>query len=257
MSGRSTSTVRGPIWLVGAAALALGAATIWWLARGPGAAERAAEEASRAIAKTADPMAFVAERKGKADPRAVKELIDAYGKWADRPDALDARKEVIATLLAHDNVKIALEAVLAAVDADQTPRGQDPVWPYLVQSLSKTWDAMTIKLGLDRLQLETRAKPRDLMLASLTAMTSGNGVAKLTDQQRAAMASDLIDLYPHLTPEQRPDVDQALGQLAGNDVVEIMSGRGIAPGAHLKAADDAQAALQAAMKTLPHAGAGH
>jgi hypothetical protein len=255
MSARSGSTVRGPIWLLGAAALALGAATIWWFARGPGSASERAAEASRAVAQTPDPMGYVVERRGKTDPRAVKELVDAYGQWADRPDAIEARKEAITTLLAQPNVKLAVESVMAAVEEDQTPRLQDPLWPHLVQSVSKVWDAVTIKFGLDRLALETRAKPKDLMLASLAAMTDGNGVAKLTDQQRMTMAADLIDAYPTLTPEQKPEVEQALGQLAGNDVVEIMAGRGIGPGAHLKAADDAQRALEAAMKTLPHGAA--
>jgi malate/lactate dehydrogenase len=44
------------------------------------------------------------------------------------------------------------------------------------------------------------------------------------------LASDLIDLYPNLSADQRPTVDRGLAALAGSDVVEIMAGRGLSEG---------------------------
>jgi hypothetical protein len=224
----------------------LGAAAIWWAARGPRSAHDGADDEAE-VAKLPDPMAYVRARAGRADVETVKELIGAYGKWSPREDALEARKAVIDGLLKHPDVRVGVEAVLTAVEADQTPRALDPMWPYLVQSLASVWDAVTFKFGRDLVQIESRAKPKDVLLSSLASMAETAGNKKLTDSQRTELASDLIDMYPTLKPEQKPEVDKALAALAGTDVVDILAGKGLAPGStDLKAAAAQQRELQAA-----------
>jgi len=250
MPGRSRSRKFRLAWLVPAAVL--GAGAIWWLARGPRSTRHddADSDSARAVARTLDPAGYVAARAGRDDPEAVKELVDAYGKWTDRADALEARKLAVKTMLAHPNIKVGVEAVLAAVDSDQTPRALDPMWPYLVQSVAATWDAMTFSFGRDLVQMETRAKPHDLLLSSLTSLAETTASAKLTDPQRYALATDLIDMYPTLKPEQKPEVDRALAALAGTDVVDILGGRGLGPASHLHAAVEAQQAMNQARGAL-------
>jgi hypothetical protein len=187
-------------------------------------------------------MARVARLAGRQDPGAVSELVDLYGKLAGSPDALDARKLAIKTLLAQPDMRVGLAAVLAAVAADQTPRSQDPMWPFLVREVASLWDTVTLEHGRDLVMIEERPKPRDVLLESLAEVPPG----KLSDGQRAKLAADLIDLYPRLGADQRPAVDRALAALGSSDLVEILGRRGLAEDTYLKAAIEERRAQQAA-----------
>jgi len=219
---RSRGGFLRPFWLV-TIVVALGASALGWrIGRGPrGDRDRAAD----AVAKAADPATFVSERAGKTDPETVKELVHAYETWAPRPDTLEARQGALKALLAQPSVKVALESVMSAVDADPTPREMDPMWPDLVKGVASLWDAVTFIFGRDQIYLETRAKPHDLMVASM-AEVAQSGISRLTADQRMQLASDLIDLYPGLKPAEKPAVERALDALVGSDVVEILNGRG-------------------------------
>jgi hypothetical protein len=175
---------------------------------------------------TADPMGFVALRKNVDNGDNVNDLIQAYGAWASRSDARDARVAIIDALLAHPHLSVGIAALLTAVELDPTARNNDPLWRDLVLKLAATWNALTLTHGRDLAQLETRPKARDLVIESLAETRP----EKLADNQRPLLASDLIDLYPGLRPEQKPIVDRGLAALAGSDVVEIMAGRGLAEG---------------------------
>jgi len=219
---RSRGGFLRPFWLV-TIVVALGASVLWWrIGRGP---HDGRDKAADAVAKAADPDAFVSERVGKTDPETVKELVRAYETWAPRPDTLEARQAALKALLAHPSVKVALESVMAAVYADPTPREMDPMWPDLVKGVASLWDAVTFKFGRDQIYLETRPKPHDLIVASM-AEAAQSGASRLTPDQRMELASDLIDLYPSLKPIEKPAVDRALHALVGSDIVEILNGRG-------------------------------
>jgi hypothetical protein len=196
-----------------------------------------------------DPLARVSALAGREDPAAVSELIDLYGKLASVPSALEARKLAFRTLLAQPNVVVALQAAMAAIASDPTPRQQDPLWPFLVQGVAALWDAVTIEHGRDLVMIEQRPKPHDVLLESLAEVPPG----KLSDSQRAALAADLIDLYPRLAPEQRPAVDRALAALGGSDLIEILARRGLGESSHLQAAIQERRAQEAARAALPQA----
>jgi hypothetical protein len=239
--GRSRKRIPRLVWIV--PVLALGATTVWWLARGPNhieetkrrvaeqraAAAAAAAALSAALAQVAgepNPVAYVEARAGKEDPATVTELIQAYTAWASRTDALEARRMVVKRFLGHGNLKIGLEALLNAVAGDSTPRNQDPMWTDLVQGVAGMWDAVTISYGRDMVILENRPKPKDLLLESL----ANTRPDKIGDEQKNLLAADLIDLYHSASRDQKPALDRALTAMAGSDVVEALNGRGINEG---------------------------
>ncbi|HET6149274.1 MAG TPA: hypothetical protein VFH68_17180 [Polyangia bacterium] len=231
---------------------------VWWTRPtglpNPGA-ERApasslAPGAAGASASSELALRRVSALAGQEDPAAVSELIGWYGKLASTPGSLDARKAAFRSLLAYPNMVVGLEAGLAAIAADPTPRQQDPMWPFLVQGVASLWDGVTIQHGRDLVMIEQRPKPRDVLLESLAEVPPG----KLSDSQRAALAADLIDLYPQLKPEQRPAVDRALAALGGSDLIEILARRGLGDNSHLKAAIEERRAQEAARASAGPAG---
>jgi hypothetical protein len=211
--------------------VALGAIGFWLVSRGrpsgtPGdeaQADLRPSEEARTRARAVDPVGYVKLLAKSDDPATMNELMQVYSKWAAYPETVEARRLALATMLRNENAKVAMDAVLTAVEGDQTPRDQDPLWPDLVKGVSKLWNAMTFQVGRDQVYVDERAKPRDVLLESLAEAD----LQKLTDQQRSQLAADLIDLYPGLKASQRPAVDRQLVALAGTDVVDILAGRGI------------------------------
>ena len=231
-----------PVWIVpGVAVLALGAITIWWLARGPVAeketrkrtvAEAAARSAAfadllAALRADPDPMAFVQARAGRDDSQAVSDLIQAYAAWASRGDALDARRAIVKRFLEGQNLKGGVAALFKAVALDTTPRRQDPMWRDLVTGVSGLWNAMTIAWGRDLVHIETDPKTKNLLLESLAQVSP----QKIGPEQQSLLVTDLIDLYPTAAADQKPALNAAIAAMAGPDVVEILNGRGINEGA--------------------------
>jgi hypothetical protein len=215
--------------------LALGAAAVlgWRLTRGPvsvseadGEGEASQSPAVRAVARVPDPVAYVRQRATQDDPTTVNELMQAYGAWASRPDAQEARKEIVSKLLAHPDFRVGLEALLTAVQSDQTPKLMDPMWPTLVEAIAPRWDAVTFSMGRDMVALEERAKAKDLLIDSLASVKP----EKLADSQKPLLASDLIDMYAGLRPDQKPAVEKALNALAGPDIVKILNHQGLTEG---------------------------
>jgi len=239
--GRSSKRLPRLVWIVpGVLLLALGATAAWRLARGPRSnldpARKAAAEAAAArgaladlLAKVrleVDPMAYVSARAGKDDPAALGELVNAYAAWASRGDALEARREIVKQLLENPNPKVGFEALLKSVSLDTTPRKQDPLWRDLVEGVGRQWNALTYATGRDLLHTETSPKTKDLLLESLASVPAG----KLTQDQQGMLVTDLIDLYPEASADQKPALDRALTAMAGPDVVQILHGQGIKQG---------------------------
>lgn len=216
-------------WVVpGLAVVAAG--VVWWAVRppppGPDTGRKATETAAAAARGTMDPASYVTARADTQNSANLNELIVAYGVWASRSDATEARKSIVKALLSHGNLQVGLEALLTAVESDQTPREKDPMWPELVAKVGSVWDAVTFRYGRDLAQLESRPKPKDLVIESLAAVRP----ERLADDQKPLLASDFIDMYATLKQDQKPAVDRAMAALAGKDVVEIMAGRGLTEG---------------------------
>ena len=236
------------VWIV-PIGMALGVTAIWWSIARPrlfseADPEPASSDPGGITSKETrrDPVAFVSRFVGKADAASMNELVQIYSKWARYPETLDARKMAVEALLAHPNINVGLEAVLAAVEADPTRKEQDPMWPHLVRNVTKLWDAVTFSTGRDRMYIEERAKPRDLLLESLMNIRG----ERLADDQRSQLVADFIDLYSGLKPEQKPAADRALTDLGSRDLVEILSGRGLGENSHLNVVADRNKAIEAA-----------
>jgi len=237
-------------------ALALGAAAVlgWRLTRGPvsvseneadGEGGAAKSPAARAVARVPDPVAYVKQRAAQDDPTTINELVQAYGAWASRPDAREARTEIVNKLLAHPDIRVGLEALLTAVQSDQTPKPVDPMWPALVEAVAARWDAVTFPMGRDMVALEERGKAKDLLIDSLASVKP----EKLADSQKPLLASDLIDMYAGLRPDQRPAVDKALNALAGPDIVKILHREGLTEGStDLQIVADKKQAVESALR---------
>jgi len=226
--GRLMSAFRW--WVVPGFVLVVGV-IVWLAVRSPrsngDSAPDEARQSSVAVARrTPDPMSYVTARADTQNAANVSELVAAYSVWASRSDALAARKAIVKALLGHANIHVGVEALLAAVDADPTPRDKDPMWGELVSGLGNLWDAVSFRYGRDLVQIESRPKAKDLVLESLTTIVP----QRLADDQKPLLASDFIDLYASLKPDQKPAVDRAMAALAGKDIVEIMAGRGLAEG---------------------------
>ncbi len=239
--------VVGLVALAGAVAV-LVAVTEWSNHAGP--ARTAAPVAAGAVptSKTSvtDATARVAHLAGRQDSSAASELIELYGKLASNPGALEARKAAFHALLGQPDVRVGVAAALTAIAADQAPRAQDPMWPYVVQEIGSVWNGLTIQHGRDLVMLEERPKPRDALIESLAEVPPG----RLSETQRASLAADLIDLYPRLRAEQRPAIDRELVALGGTDLVEILGRRGLAEDNYLKGTIEERRAQEATRAAL-------
>jgi hypothetical protein len=235
--GRSAKRLPRFVWIV--PALVLAATAVWWLARAPSEKDARRRAVAAASARNAefselfaklrlepDPMAFVQARAGREDAVAITDLIQAYAAWASRGDALEARRQIIKQFIENPDIKVGMEALLRAVALDMTPRRQDPLWRDLVSGVSRQWNAMSISWGRDLVQTETNPKTKDLLLESLAEVDPH----KIGPEQQNLLVTDLIDLYPYASPDQKPALDRALAAMAGPDVVEILSRRGINEG---------------------------
>lgn len=198
-----------------------GAAAAAAAARNAAVADRLAQ-----LRAEPDPMAFVQARAGKDDAATMTELVQAYAAWASRGEALEARKQIVKRFVEDSNLKVGLAALLEAVALDATPRQADPLWHGLVRDVSGLWNAGTVAWGRDLLQTENSPRARDLLLEGLANASPD----QLGGEQKDLLVTDLIDMYPYASPDQKPALDKALATMAGPDVVEILAHRGINEG---------------------------
>lgn len=240
--GRSAKPSVRLVWIVPVVAIvAVGGSVFFSRAHRPEgeARKRAAAAAAAATANNAavadrvaqlraepDPMAFVQARAGQDDAATMTELMQAYAAWASRGEALEARQQIVKRFVGDSNPKVGVTALLRAVALDATPRQADPLWKDLVRDVSGLWNAVTVAWGRDLLQTESSPRAKDLLLESLANASPD----RIGGEQKDLLVTDLIDMYPYASPDQKPALDKALAAMAGSDVVEILAHRGINEG---------------------------
>ncbi len=211
---------------------ALGAGTLWWVL---------ASKADRGhAAKQQDEAAAVAQHHGGGSRMneamrlgagtglgATTSIADAYGSWANDPSAVPARKLLLSKLFAEEDMAKKLSGVLAAVEADPTPPEKDPLWEQLVSSLADLWKGEAATAGMDLVVAESRPRARRALISSFAEVATTERVAAYTSAQRQTLTETLIDLSVHLPTTQRPEVSEALRKLGGNDLADIMDGKGV------------------------------
>jgi len=192
------------------------------LAAGSGAANAAQVAEAK---KQRDPhMARALELVGNQSAASGADLADAYAAWASEPRALAARRALIRSLLRE---RRDVTAALTAIEADTTPPERDPLWTELVESLSNAWQGPLIARGLDLIVAESRPRARRAVIASFAQLVIAERTSDLTPDQRQTLVNHFIDLSPSLPAEQRPEIDQALREIASDDVADILLGRGL------------------------------
>ncbi len=244
-----TKSRRIALWSA-AAALALGTATTLWLVRGRAADRASARDRDAITSDSRDPRVMaVSEAARQPRVEQSRRLVQLYAEWANDPKALPARKMALELLADQDTLPLRLKGLLEAAVADQTPPERDPLWPEIVQNLAEQWTPETYDKGRDLMLMEQRPRARRALVESFTEFAEGDEFANLTEEQRQALINDLIDTYPQADPQQRSQIEATLRKIAGDDVADLLAGRGIHDGHKLKIQQKYERELQAASRT--------
>jgi hypothetical protein len=177
------------------------------------------------------------------------DLAKLYGNWAGDPRALDARKLALGALFAEPSLGLKLQRVLEAVDADPTRPEDDPLWVDVVNNLAELWTSATFDKGRDLMLMEQRPRPKRALVASFARLSAPDNIDRLNDDQRVQLSNDFVDIYGPTEAAQKPELLAAVRQLAGDDVADILSGRGLQPGFKPQAALDYERAVEEATRT--------
>jgi hypothetical protein len=113
------------------------------------------------------------------------------------------------------------------VEADPTPAEKDPLWEFLVTSLADLWKGSAATAGMDLVVAEARPRARRALLSSFAEVATSERVTSYTAAQRQTLTETMIDLSVHVPTTQRPEIAGALRKLGGNDLADIMEGKGI------------------------------
>jgi hypothetical protein len=215
-------------WLV--IPMSLGAGTLYWVLARSGEHDPKAQSISGDApslksggARTPEAMALMRGR----GLDATRRIVDAYAAWAKDPAALNARELLLASLFKEDDIGKKLSAVLEAVEADPTPPETDPLWPFLTESLSNLWEGEKATKGMDLVLAETRPRARQALISSFSHLATSERLSELTAQQRQTLTETMIDIAPQVEATQKPEVIAALRSLGGNDLADIMMGKGL------------------------------
>jgi len=210
--------------------MSLGASTLYWVLARSGdhdrrAQSRASETSTAKVEGPRVPEAMMLIRGRGLD--ATSRIVHAYAAWAEDPTTLNARKLLLASLFKGDDIAQKLSAVLEAVEADRTPPEKDPVWPFLTESLANLWEGEKATKGMDLVLAETRPRARRALISSFSHLATSERLSELTAEQRQTLTETMIDIVPQVPDTQKPEVIVALRSLGGNDLADIMMGKGL------------------------------
>jgi hypothetical protein len=222
-------------------------ALYWALATGHRgeAPKRAAISAPAAAAREA-PMEKVAVAIGE---RRTADLVETYVRTAGDPKALGARKLALSALFNEENVPKKLNGVLEAVARDPTSSADDPLWSYLTESLSGVFSGDTLTRGLDLMVAETRPRAQEALVSAFAHLVTSGRDEELSNAQRQTLTNYFIDLYKKQPEARQQEMDQALRRVAGDDVADVLLGKGM-NGEELAGERAYRAALEDAQRVI-------
>jgi hypothetical protein len=210
-----------PAWLLLVAIVGVSAA-IWALA--PTSKQRKADSAGEAGETTAE--ATRASPGTQADLSRLRRAIEVLSQAHDDLGGAD-RRAAMSDLLSQAEAPTKLTMLLEAAAADPSEPDKDPLWSDLVQGLSTIWQGETITSGMDLMFTESRPRARDAVVSSFAKLALERG-GELTPAQNQKLTEAFIDLHNRLPPLQRREVENASRKIAGNDVADLMQGKGMA-----------------------------
>jgi hypothetical protein len=196
----------------------VGASAIWALV--PTSSKQ--RNAGRPGAETSE--ATPASPRAQADlsqlRRAIEVLSRSHGDLASSD-----RRVAMNELLTQGDAPTRLTLLLEAAAADPSAPDKDPLWPELVQGLSKIWQGeATINSGMDLMFTESRPRARDAVVSSFTKVALERS-AELTPAQRQKLTEYFIDLHARLPAYQKREVEAAARKIGGNDVADLLQGK--------------------------------
>jgi hypothetical protein len=186
----------------------------------------------------------------KDDPRSADELVALYAKLAGDPTALTARRLVLNVLLAEPAMGLRLKRLLEAVSLDPTPPPEDPLWPDVVAGISEQWSNAVFAKGRDLMLMETRPRARRALIASFVELTKSGRADELDTEQAQALLTDLIDMHARAEAEQRPQIEEAVRRLGGNDPADLLASHGLSDGKQLELQAEYERNLRVGLDTL-------
>jgi BMFP domain-containing protein YqiC len=158
---------------------------------------------------------------------AMSRIASEYAALAGDPSALSARKLLLATLFSEKDISLKLSGVLAAVEADPTPPEKDPLWEQISKQISELWKGDIATKGMDLVMAESRPRARRVLISSFVDLATSERLGELTPDQKQTLTETMVDVTPHVAPGQKREVDRALRALGGNDLADIMAGKGL------------------------------
>lgn len=189
--------------------------------------------------------------KKKDDVKSWTELVALYGRLAGDPSALAVRRSVLNALFSEPALPLRLKRVLDAVEADPTPAPQDPLWPEIAHGLAEAWSSSVFDRGRDLMMMEKRPRAQRALIASFIELTaSPERLAALAGEQSQGLLVDLIDLHARAERDQRPQIEQAVRRLGGNDPADLLAGHGLGEGKKLELQAQYERNLQVGIDTL-------
>jgi hypothetical protein len=211
---------------------ALGAGTLYWvLAREGNDAGRAKADTERVeranVPQNTSHMAKAAELSKGRGLDATQRIVSEYRARAGDPSALSARKLLLAALFGEKDISLKLSGVLAAVEADPTPPEKDPLWEQIVRQVSELWKGEIATKGMDLVLAEARPRARRVLISSFVELATSERLGELTPDQRQTLTETMLSVTPHVPDGQKGEVDRALRALGGNDLADIMAGKGL------------------------------
>jgi hypothetical protein len=216
------------LWLVVPAAL--GAGTLYGVLALKGDRKTPSRDASEEAANVSKNPSRLAEATMLSRGRGVEDtnkIVKAYAEWARDPSALPERKLLLAALFAEQDIGKKLNGVLAAVEADSTPPEKDPLWERITKQLADLWKGDIATKALDLTLAEKRPRARQALISSFTEVATSERLKEFTPEQRQTLTETMIDVSPHVPVAQKSETDRALRALGGNDLADIVAGKGI------------------------------
>jgi hypothetical protein len=157
--------------------------------------------------------------------------------------AAPERRGALNDLLAQGDSPSRLTMLLEAAAADPTQPDKDPLWSDLVQGLSAIFQGDAINSGMDLMFIESRPRARDAVVSSFAKLALERS-GELTPAQRQKLTESFIDLHNKLPALQQREVEAAARKIAGNDVADLMQGKGMTRDDELQVQRDYKQALQ-------------
>jgi hypothetical protein len=238
----------------GVSALALGAMLVAWASRGPErASQRPGAGAAAALGRhqprhpREQEVIALARRR---DPDAGRKLVELYLSLAADPSATNVRRLALGALFAEPSLGLRLKQVLDAVAADSTPARQDPLYPEITKRLAEQWKPGVFDKGRDLMLMEKRPRAQRALVGSFVDFVGSGQADSLGPDQRSALLTDLIDMHALVAPDQRPEIQEAVRRLGGNDPADLLAGRGLTQADKLELQQEYERQLQAAIKAL-------